>query len=110
MALHLTCGLLLAQADGVLEVARAVPPAQGGAFERERRFDDLALRVGRVALVLELNLEAGQFSHLPGDLLEALLHVLPNVLSDGDVAALDLDLHPDLPLVGPSALISGGNR
>src|SRR3954454_4118195 len=84
VALDLPRQLFLAEVHGVLEVPRAVASAQRGPLHRQGRLDDLALRVRRVALVLELDLEAGQFGDLLGDLREALLHVLAKVLRDGD--------------------------
>src|SRR5437763_91777 len=101
MALDLPSELLLAEVDGVLDVARGVLRTQRDALEEERRLDDQRARIGTVALVGHLDLQAGEFGDLPPDLAEPALDVLAQVLGDGDVAALDLDLHRDLPLVVP---------
>src|SRR5205823_11255444 len=46
-----------------------------------------------VALLVHLDLEAGQVRHLAGDLDEAALRVQPEFLRDRDIAASDVDLH-----------------
>ena len=57
----------------------------------------------------KLDLAGGELGHLPGDLLEPLLDVLAQLIGDGHVPALDLDLH-GAPLVGGRGRHDGTSR
>src|SRR5919108_589373 len=58
-----------------------------------RRLGDVPIGDGRIALLPDLHLEAGEVGNLLAHLGEALLNVLPQLVADGAVAALDVDLH-----------------
>src|SRR5437764_246782 len=70
--------------------------AQRDALQVEGCLTHLRVGDGGVALLDQLELEARQVRHLPGDLLEALLDAFPELTVNREVAALDLDSHPAL--------------
>src|SRR5262249_31650102 len=80
VALDLNGQLLGAQVDRVHQVGRSIARAKRDALEMERGLGDLRIGDGRVALLENLDLELSQLRHLPGDLSEALVYVLPQVL------------------------------
>jgi hypothetical protein len=69
--------------------------AQGHTLEGESGLGHLVVGDGRVALLVDLYLEACELRHLLADLREAPLHVLPKLVRHWGIAALDLDLHGD---------------
>src|SRR4051795_4980216 len=93
VALDLPAHLVGHEVDRVVEVAGGVLGPQRDALEVQLRLGDLALGVGRVALLGDLDLEHRQLAHLLGDLLEAAGDVLAQLVGDRKVAPLDLDLH-----------------
>src|SRR3954469_1348827 len=93
VALDLPAELVGDQVDRVVEVARGVLGPQRDALEVQRRLGHLALGVGRIALLEDLDLEDRQLAHLLGDLVEAAGDVLAQLVGDRKVAPLDLDLH-----------------
>src|SRR3954447_23744380 len=93
VALDLPAHLVGHEVDRVVEVAGGVLGPERDALEVQRRLGDLALGVGRVALLGDLDLEDRQLAHLFGDLLEAAGDVLAQLVGDRKVAPLDLDLH-----------------
>src|SRR4051794_22921229 len=93
VALDLAAELVGDEVDRVVEVARGVLGPEGDALEVQRGLGHLALGVGRVAFLEDLDLEDGQLAHLLGDLVEAAGDVLAQLVGDRKVAPLDLDLH-----------------
>src|SRR4051794_37702898 len=93
VALDLAPQLVRDEVDRVVQVSGGVPRPQRHALEVERGLGHLTLRVGRVALLGDLDLEDRQVAHLLGDLLEAAGDVLAQLVGDRKVAPLDLDLH-----------------
>ena len=59
----------------------------------QRRLRHLAVGVGRVALLAELDFEHRQLAHLLGDLVEPAGDNPAQLVGDRQVASLDLDLH-----------------
>ena len=79
----------------MLEVGGGLAGPQRGALQVERRLGDLAVRDRRVPLDQQLDLELGELRDLLGDLLEALLDVLPEARPVTAVLrASDLDSAP----------------
>src|SRR3954464_13942007 len=93
VGLYLPAPLVGHEVDRVVEVAGGVLGPERDALEVQRRLGDLALGVGRVALLGDLDLEDRQLAHLLGDLVEAAGDVLAQLVGDRKVAPLDLDLH-----------------
>src|SRR5215213_9816276 len=93
VTLDLAAQLVGHEVDRVVEVAGGVLGPQRDALEVQRRLGDLALGVGGVALLGDLDLEDRQLAHLLGDLVEAAGDVLAQLVGDRKVAPLDLDLH-----------------
>src|SRR5829696_2149500 len=93
VALDLAAELLGDEVDGVVQVAGGVLGAQRDALEVEGRLGHLVVGVGRVALLADLDLQHRELAHLLGDLVEAAGDVLAQLVGDGKVAPLDLDLH-----------------
>src|SRR4051794_28931068 len=93
MALDLPRELLRAEVDRVHPVAGRVARAQDRALDVQRHLGDLPVGDGRIALLPDLHLEAGEVRDLLAHLGEALLNVLPQLVADGAVAALDVDPH-----------------
>src|SRR3954471_15472011 len=93
VALDLPAHLVGHEVDRVVEVAGGVLGPERDALEVQRRLGDLALGVGRVALLGDLDLEDRQLAHLLGDLVEAAGDVLAQLVGDRKGAPLDLDLH-----------------
>src|SRR3954468_20824330 len=93
VALDLAAELVGDEVDRVVELTGGVLGPQRDALEVQRRLGHLALGVGRIALLEDLDLEDRQLAHLLGDLLEAAGDVLAQLLGDRKVAPLDLDLH-----------------
>src|ERR1700744_1648120 len=65
VALDLASDFVGAEIDRVLELGRGVVCPQRHALEMEGRLGDVTVRVGRVALDEELNLQLGEFGDLP---------------------------------------------
>ena len=95
MALDLAGELLLAEVDRVAKVARAVLRAQGHTLQSQSGLRHLVVGDGRVALLVDLDLETRELRHLLAHLREAPLDVLAELVGHGGVATLDLDLHTD---------------
>src|SRR3954452_8383695 len=93
VALDLPAELVGDQVDRMVEVAGGILGPQRDALEVQGRLGHLALGIGRVALLGQLDLEDRQLAHLLGDLLEAAGDVLAQLVGDRKVAPLDLDLH-----------------
>src|SRR4051794_6692984 len=93
VALDLAPQLVGDEVDRVVEVSGGIPRPQRHALEVQRGLCHLALWIGRVALLGDLDLEDRQLAHLFGDLLEAAGDVLAQLVGDRKVAPLDLDLH-----------------
>src|ERR1700759_3759131 len=83
------------------DVGRRVARPERDSLEVQRRLGDLRIGDRRIALLEELHLELGQLGHLTRALAEALGDVLPQVIGNGHVAALDLDAHR------PTSLLEG---
>src|SRR5204863_20936 len=64
VALDLAAELLRDQVDGVVEVARRVLGPEGDALQVERRLGHHVVRVGRVALLADLDLQHGELRDL----------------------------------------------
>ena len=105
MALDLAGELLLAQVDRVPQVARAIVRAQGHTLQSQGGLRHLVVGDGRIALLVDLDLETRELRHLLAHLREPLLDVLAELVGHGGVATLDLDLHTDPlgRLTGPRA-------
>src|SRR6185312_13971563 len=95
MALDLAGELLLDQVDRVPQVARAIVRAQGHTLQSQGGLRHLVVGDGRIALLVDLDLETREFRHLLAHLREPLLDVLAELVGHGGVATLDLDLHRD---------------
>ena len=93
VALDLARELVGAQVDRVPAVARGVARAQDRALEVQRHLGDVPLGDRRIALLPDLHFEASEVGDLLAHLGEALLNVLAQLIADGAVAALDVDLH-----------------
>src|SRR3954449_12006684 len=93
VALDLAAELVGDEVDRVVELTGGVLGPQRDALEVQRRLGHLALGVGRIALLEDLDLEDRQLAHLLGDLVEAAGDVLAQLVGDRKVAPLDLDLH-----------------
>ena len=105
MALDLAGELLLAQVDRVPQVARAILRAQGHTLQSQSGLRHLVVGDGRIALLVDLDLETRELRHLLAHLREPPLDVLAELVGHGGVATLDLDLHTDPlgRLTGPRA-------
>ena len=86
------------------DLGRGVARAQGHALQVQRRLRHLGVGDPRVALSVELDLQASELRHLPVDLVQATLRVGADLVGDGNVATLDGDLHHRLPSLGDVAL------
>src|SRR3954452_8558571 len=95
MALDLAGELLLAQVDRVPKVARAIVRAQGHTLQSQGGLRHLVVGDGRIALLVDLDLETRELRHLLAHLREPPLDVLAERVRHGGVATLDLDLHRD---------------
>src|SRR5579862_1863289 len=93
VALDLDRELLGAEVDRVDHVPRAVAGAECHPLEVKGRLRDLRFGDRWVALLEQLDLELGELRYLLGDLPESLDDVLPRVIRDGQIPALDLDPH-----------------
>src|SRR3954452_19240753 len=93
VAFDLARQLVGAEVDRVRLVTRRVARPQGRALHIQGHLRHLPLGDGRIALLPDLHLEAGEVRDLLAHLGEALLNVLPQLFADGAVAALDVDLH-----------------
>src|SRR4051794_35862688 len=93
VALHLPCELFGGLVERVRHVRRRGARAERDALEVKGALDDLRVDDGGVALLAELDVEAGEIGDLPPDLREALLRALPEIVRDEGVPPLDLDVH-----------------
>src|SRR3954451_21503776 len=96
VALHLACEVLGGLVDCVRHRRGRAARAQGHALEAQGAFDDLAFLDRRVALLAELDLHHGERRDLTSHLLASLLDALPQLITDDNVAPLDLDAHTAL--------------
>src|SRR5207245_11706991 len=83
-----------------------VARAQRDALQVQGRLGHVAVGHARVALAVDLDLQAGKFGDLPVYLAQATLRVLADLVGDGNVATLDRNLHHRLPSVEDVALRS----
>ena len=100
VALDLDVELVSAKIDRVQDVRRGIPSPQRHPLQVQRRLGHLVVGDGRIALLKHLHLEFGELRHLPVDLAKALGDVLPQVLGNWQVPALDLDAHRPTSLLG----------
>src|SRR4051794_30749384 len=98
VALDLPGEVFRAEVDGVREVARGLAAAERHPLEVQRRLHDLSLGDRGVALLEDLDLEPREFGDLLAHFGKALLDALAELVADGEVAALDVDLHRRGPL------------
>src|SRR5258705_9830527 len=106
MAFDLARELVGAEVDRVRLVARRVARPQGRPLHVEGHLRHLPLGDGRIPLLPDLHLEAGEVRDLLAHLGEALLNMLPQLIADGAVAALDVDLHRQSSFAGSGSCSS----
>src|SRR5438105_5734635 len=100
VALDLACKLLEGEIQRMHNLGRGVACAQRHALQVQGHLGDVAVGNTGVALLVDLDLQACQRRHLAVDLARTTLRGLADLVGDGNVATLEVDLHHTPPFAG----------